>query len=333
MTRHVAGARRRPWSARRDKVAEKKVIAVVGATGAQGGGLARAILADASAEFAVRALTRNSGSGAALRLAAQGAEVVQADITDEASVTKAFDGAYGAFLVTNFWEHMSPEQEKRDAATMARAARTAGLSHVIWSTLDDTREHIPLDDDRMPTLMGSYKVPHFDAKAEANQFFTDAGVPTTFLQTTFYWEALLGPMAPKRGDDGRLTLALAMGDSKLAGIAAEDIGKTAYGIFRRGRDLVGQTVSIAGEHLTATQLAERLSAALGEEVAYAPVPFDALRAQPFPGAVEMGNMFQFYAEVPQFNAVRDLDVVRDLNPQLQTFDQWLTAHKDAFANL
>ncbi|WP_243704767.1 NmrA/HSCARG family protein [Micromonospora sp. KC723] len=308
------------------------MIAVVGATGAQGGGLARAILADAGGGFAVRALTRRPDSDTARELTALGAEVVEADISDQWSMTKAFDGAYGAFLVTNFWEHMSPEQEKQDAATMARAAKTAGVAHVIWSTLDDTREYIPLHDERMPTLMGSYKVPHFDAKAEANQFFTDAGVPSTFLQTTFYWENLLGPMAPKRGDDGRLVLAMPMADSPLAGIAAEDIGKTAYGIFRRGGDLVGRTVSIAGEHLTGTQMAEQLSAVLGEEVVYAPVPFDAVRAQPFPAAAETGNMFQFYAEVPQFNAVRDLNVVRDLNPQLQTFQQWLNAHKHAFAS-
>jgi len=122
-----------------------------------------------------------------------------------------------------------------------------------------------------------------------------------------------------------------MGESELAGIGAEDIGRTAYGIFRRGPGLVGQTVSIAGEHLTGAQLADQFSAVLGEEVRYAPVPFDVLRAQPFPGAVEFGNMFQFYAEVPQFVADRDLDVARDLNPELQTFRQWLTTHKDAFA--
>jgi uncharacterized protein YbjT (DUF2867 family) len=313
-------------------VAEQRVIAVVGATGAQGGGLARAILADRGGGFAVRALTRNPASDKARELAALGAEVVEADISDEASVSKAFDGAYGAFLVTNFWEHGSADREKEDAATMARAAKTAGLRHVIWSSLDDTREHIPLDDGRMPTLMGSYKVPHFDVKAEAEQLFTDAGVPTTFLRTTFYWENLLGPLAPNRAADGRLTLALAMGDSALAGIAVEDIGKTAYGVFERGSELVGQTVSIAGEHLTGAQMAERFSAALGEEVVYVPVPFEAFRAQPFPGAVEMGNMFQFYAEVPQFISVRDLGVVRALNPQLQTFEQWLTTHKDAFAN-
>ncbi len=312
-------------------MAGKKIIAVVGATGTQGGGLARAILADPDGGFAVRALTRNPDSEAARRLAESGAEVVQADISDEASVTKAFSGAHGAFLVTNIWEHMSTQQEKQDVATMARAASTAGLAHVIWSTLDDTREHIPLHDDRMPTLEGVYKVPHFDAKAEADAYLADADVPTTLLRTSFFWENLLGPMAPQRGEDGRLVLALAMGDSPLAGIAADDIGKTAYGIFQRGRQLIGQTVSIAGEHLTGAQLAEQFSAVLGEQVSYAPVPFDVFRAQPFPLAVELGNMFQYYAEVPEFNAARDVDAVRELNPDLQTFEQWLTAHKGAFA--
>ena len=309
---------------------EKKIIAVVGATGAQGGGLARAILADPAGGFAVRALTRNADSDNARALAAQGAEVVTVDIRDEAALAKAFDGAYGAFLVTNFWEHGSPQQEKQDAATMARAAKQAGLQHVIWSTLDDTRDHIPLDDDRMPTLMDTYKVPHFDAKAEANQLFIDAGVPTTFLQTTFYWDNLLSVVAPQRDQDGTLTLALAMGDSKLAGIAAEDIGRTAYGIFKRGTELVGSTVSIAGEHLTGTEMAAVLSKVLGEPVVYSAVPFDVLRAQPWPGAVETANMFQYYAEVPEFNAIRDLDVVRSLNPDLQTFEQWAQQHEDAF---
>lgn len=311
-------------------MSEKKVIAVVGATGAQGGGLARAILADVNGEFAVRALTRDAASQRARELAERGAEVVVADIRDEGSLAKAFEGAYGAFLVTDFWEHGSPERETEDAATMARVAGAAGLRHVIWSTLDDTREHIPLRDDRMPTLMGAYKVPHFDAKAEANQLFTDAGVPTTFLETTFYWENLLGPMAPRRDRDGTLVLALAMGDSKLAGMAAEDIGKTGFGIFKRGTEFVGRTVSIAGEHLTGAEMAVVLSEVLGEPVNYVPVPFDVLRAQEWAGAAESANMFQFYAEVPEFVAVRDLDFVRFLNPALQTFGQWARAHKGSF---
>lgn len=306
-----------------------KIIAVIGATGSQGGGLARAILADPDGGFTLRALTRNPQSEAARQLADQGAEVIEADLRDETSLAKAFDGAFGAFVVTNYWEHMSVQQEKQDVERIANAAGAAGLTHVVWSTLDDSRDHIPLHDERMPTLEGTYKVPHFDAKAEADAYFTAAGVPTTFLRTTFYWENLIGPLKPQRGEDGRLILALAMGDSELPGIAVEDIGRTAYGIFKRGPQLVGQTISIAGEHLTGAQLAETLGKVLGEPVTYVPVPFDVARAQPYPGAVELGNMFQYYAEVPQFRDARDLDVVRDLNPDLQTFEQWLNAHKEA----
>ncbi|GAB3995804.1 NmrA/HSCARG family protein [Glycomyces albus] len=258
--------------------------------------------------------------------------MVQADLDDEASLVQALDGAYGAFFVTNFWEHVSPDREYAQAANLAQAAKTAGVEHAIWSTLEDTRKSIPLDDDRMPTLMEKYKVPHFDVKAEANALFTEAGVPTTFLQTTFYWENFRSFFPPKRQDDGGLVLAMPMADRRLSGIAAEDIGRTAYGIFKRGKDLAGETVSIAGEHLTGAEYAAAFADLFGEPVQYYPVPFDGFRAAGFPGAEEMGNMFQYYAEFDsEFTGRRDLDQVRELNPRLQTFAEWLTGHKDAFA--
>ncbi|MEV0949436.1 NmrA/HSCARG family protein [Promicromonospora sp. NPDC050249] len=315
-------------------MSEQKIIAVVGATGSQGGGLAHAILADPDSEFTVRALTRNPGSDKAQELAELGAEVVAADLDDEASVVAALDGAYGAYLVTDYWAHGSPEREYAQARTLARAAQATGIEHAIWSTLEDTRNFVPLDDDRMPTLMGEYKVPHFDVKGEANALFTEAGVPTTFLQTTFYWDSFLGFFPPKRQEDGSLVLAIAMADSKLAGIAAEDIGRTAHGIFKRGTALAGETVSIAGEHLTGAEYAAAFAELLGEPVHYYPVPFDGLRSAGFPGADDLGNMFQFYAEfADEFTGRRDLAKVRELNPRLKTFSEWLTEHKDAFAGL
>ena len=162
-------------------MADKKIIAVVGATGAQGGGLVRAILADPNGGFSARAITRNTSSEKAQALAKAGAEVVAADIDNQASLAAALKGAYGAYFVTFFWEHFSPEKEQAEIRTMAAAAKAADLKHVIWSTLEDSRQWIPLSDNRMPTLMGKYKVPHFDAKGESNKFFTEMGVPTTFL--------------------------------------------------------------------------------------------------------------------------------------------------------
>jgi uncharacterized protein YbjT (DUF2867 family) len=306
----------------------KKIITVFGATGAQGGGLARSILEDRDGPFAVRAVTRDAGSGAARALAAAGAQVVTADLADPGAVARALEGAYGAYCVTFFWAHFSPERELAEARVMAQAARAAGLEHVIWSTLEDTRRWMSLDDPRMPTLMGKYKVPHFDAKGEADQFFREAGVPTTFLLTSFYWDNLIHfGSGPKPGADGTLDFVLPMGGAKLPGIAAEDIGRCAHGVLRRGRELVGQTVGIAGEHLTGAEMAAALTRALGREVRHLDVPPEVYRGFGFPGADDLGNMFQFKRDFnAEFCAARSVERSRALNPRLQNFAQWLAAN-------
>jgi uncharacterized protein YbjT (DUF2867 family) len=293
-------------------VAERKIIAVVGATGAQGGGLVRAIQSDLSGGFAARAVTRNVNAEKAKELSKLGAEVVFANIDDEMSLEKAFQGAHGAYCVTFYWEHFSPDRERAHAAAMAKAANRAGVAHAIWSTLEDSRQWVPLDDDRMPTLLGSYKVPHFDAKGESNRFFTEQGVPTTFLLTSFYWDNFIFfGMGPKKGPDGKLAITLPMGDRKLPGIAAEDIGRCAYGIFRKGKVHLGKTVGIAGEHLTGAQMAAAFTKALGREVAYNAIPPEIYRAFGFPGAEDLGNMFQFNRDFAEyFCGARSVDFSR-----------------------
>ncbi|MCL6544744.1 MAG: NmrA/HSCARG family protein [Bryobacteraceae bacterium] len=307
----------------------KRIVAVVGATGAQGGGLARAILNDPEGGFAVRALTRKPSSPKAQELAQLGAEVVQADLDDPASLRRAFDGAYGAFCVTNFWEHFSPQRETAQAANMAAAAKSVGLHHVIWSTLEDTRRWIPLEDNRMPTLMGKYKVPHFDAKGEADRFFLEAGLPVTLLLTSFYFENFIYfGMGPRRTPNGKLVIAFPMGSEKLPGIAVEDIGKCAYGIFRSGAEFKGKTVGVAAEHLSGAEMAAALSRALGTEVVYEALEPEAYRNLGFPGAQDLGNMFQFNWEFAEdFCKARSIELSRRLNPSLQTFDAWLELNK------
>jgi len=308
---------------------DEKILAVVGATGAQGGGLVRAILNDPQGGFAVRALTRNAGSDKARELARHGAEVVAADVDDPESLKRAFAGAHGAYCVTFFWEHFSPEKEAGHARAMADAAKHAGLKHVIWSTFEDTRKWVPLDDDRMPTLMGRYKVPHFDAKGASDRFFVESGVPTTLLLTSFYWDNLIHfGMGPKRGPDGELAITLPMGDKKLPGIAADDIGRCAYGIFQRGVEYAGKTVGIAGEHLTGSEMAAALGRALGTPVAYNAVSPAAYRALGFPGAEDLGNMFQFKRDFQDaYCEPRKVEVARALNPSLQTFEMWLAENR------
>ena len=308
---------------------EKKVIAVVGATGAQGGGLVRAIVNDPSSGFVARALTRDVNSDKAKALTKLGAEVAAADLDDVESLKRAFAGAYGVFCLTNFWEHFSPEKEYAQAKAQAIATKQVGVRHVIWSTLEDTRRWVPLSDNRMPTLMGTYKVPHFDAKGEADQEFTRLGVPTTFLLTSFYWDNLIFfGMGPKKGPDGTLLFTLPMGDKKLPGMAAEDIGKCALGIFKKGKEYIGKTVGIAGEHLTGSQMAAAMTNAFGQPVRYNEVSPEAYRAFGFPGADDIGNMFQFNRDFNDaFCGPRNPSVARSLNPSLQSFETWLAQNK------
>ena len=308
-------------------MANKKVIAVVGATGAQGGGLARAILADPNGGFACRAITRDPNKDQAKALAAKGADVVKADLDDVGSLEKAFAGAQAAYCVTNFWEHLSGTKETAQARNLAKAARTAGLTHVIWSTLEDTRKLMAPGDTRMPMLQEKYRVPHFDAKADADASFAD--LPVTYLVTSFYWDNLYAfGLGPKKGDDGAYHWTFPMGNSRLAGIAAEDIGKVAYGIFKAGPKYIGKTVGITGENLTLDQMSGKLSKGLGIPVKYHPVEPDAYRGFGFPGADELGNMFQVYRDFEQeVLGARNIDIARSLNPSVQTFDEWLAINK------
>jgi len=219
------------------------------------------------------------------------------------------------------------------AKAMAAAAQAAGLQHVIWSTLEDTRRWVPLESDQMPTLMGAYKVPHFDGKGASDHFFAEAGVPTTRLLTSFYWDNLIHfGMGPTAGEDGELVFALPMGERKLPGIAAADIGACAYGIFKRGTELVGKTVGSAGEHLSGAEMAAALGKALGRPVRYVAVPFATYRSLGFPGADDLGNMFQFKHDFEaDFCGARPVDESRRLHPALQDFSRWLAVNKDRLA--
>ena len=221
-----------------------------------------------------------------------------------------------------------PEKEYQEVVNFVNAAKGAGLQHVIWSTLEDTRNWVPLEDDRMPTLQGKYKVPHFDGKGVADKLFTEAGLPVTLLRTSFYWDNFIYfGMEPKKGEDGKYYITLPMDDKKLAAIGAEDIGKCAYGVFKKGSELIGKTVGIAGEKLNGKEMAEKLSAALGKEVLYNNVSPETYRGFGFPGADDLGNMFQFKRDFnDDYNEIRDIDFAKKLNPELKNFDEWLAVN-------
>ncbi len=308
-------------------MSDKKIIAVMGATGAQGGGLVRAIHADPESPFTARAITRSAGSEAAQALAALGAEIVEADVGDGASIVNAFKGAHGAYCVTFYWAHMDPEREIAEAHTLADAAKAAEVKHVIWSTLEDTRKWVPLDSDVMPTIQGHFKVPHFDTKGEANRFFHNQ-VPTTFLLTSFYWDNLIYfGMNPKPDGQGRYAFTLPTGEAKMPGIAGEDIGKCAYGIYKQG--VVDKTIGIAGEHLSGAEMAQTLSEVLNIDCYFNSVTPEQYRAFGFPAADDLGNMFQFKRDFEKdFRGPRDVETTRGFNPELMNFRQWCEKYKD-----
>lgn len=309
----------------------RPVIAVIGATGTQGGGLVRAMLADPLRRFQPRALTRRPYLPPALALAKADVELRGANLDDVESLVDAFAGAHGVFALTNFWEHHSPETELAQAANIAAAAQRAGVRHVIWSTLEDTRQFVPLDDPRMPTLMGRYKVPHLDAKGEANAHFTKLGVPTTFLYTSFYWDNLIHfGMAPQRDAAGNLVFTLPMGDRKLPGIAGEDIGVCAFGILAEGERHIGAHVGIAGEHLTGAEMADALARTVGEPVRHFAMPPEQYAKLGFPGADDLANMFQFKRDFNEsFCGLRSVERSRAWHPGLMNFERWLQRNRSA----
>jgi len=314
-------------------MSSKEIITVVGATGSQGGGLVRAILADRDSHFSVRAVTRKPDSEKAQALAKLGVEVVAGDADDPTSLEKAFAGSHGVFCVTNFWENFSVDREMAQAAAMARATRKAGVKHVIWSTLEDTTKRVPISDTRLPTLQGKYKVPHFDSKGMVDHVFAEEAAPTTYLLAAFYWENFIYfGMGPRKGENGEYMLSLPLGGVKLPGIAAQDIGACAYGVFRKGTGTVGQRIGISGDVLSGTEMASKMSHALGHKIGFFDVPFDVYRGLGFPGAEDLGNMFQYQAILgDEFIKSRDPSVARSLNPGLLSFDDWLAKNKGRIA--
>ena len=306
----------------------KPLITVFGATGTQGGSVARALLQLAERPFRIRAVTRHPGSAAAQDLAERGAEIIAADFDDLHSVQRALRGAYGAFCVTSFWEHRSPERELRQAGRLAEAARRACVGHVIWSTQEDTRRFIEPDGEVMPVLMGRYNVPHFDAKGYADQFFIGRGLPVTRLVSAFLWDWLVASaLQPQHDAEGRRPFVLPLGNALLPGIAAADFGACTAALFCQGEAAIGRRVGVAAEHLSGAQMATRLACTLGEPVCHLAVdPADYARLG-HDGAAELANMFRFVRDFnDEFCAVRNVAAARALHPALMTFDGFLAKH-------
>ncbi|XP_044159789.1 nmrA-like family domain-containing protein 1 [Bufo gargarizans] len=296
-------------------MAAKKIITVFGATGSQGGSVACALLKDCT--FAVRAVTRDTSKPAAVKLKEAGAEVVSADLDNEKSLEAALGGAYGAFVVTNFWDHFSKEKEVKQGKVIADLCKRLGLPHVIYSGLENVNK----------MTGGKLEVLHFDGKGEVEEYFRQISCPMTSVRLAFYFENLLTVMKPQKSKDGNsYELVLPMCDVPMDGISVSDLGPAVLSILKSPKDYIGKDIGLSAEKLTAAQYAEIMSKVSGKVIKDAKISPEVYEKLPFPGAQEMANMFKFYLMIPD----RDVALTHKLNPNTKSFQQFLEEKKEAF---
>ncbi|XP_027588576.1 nmrA-like family domain-containing protein 1 [Pipra filicauda] len=296
-------------------MAGKKLIVVFGATGAQGGSVARALLDDGT--FRVRAVTRSPRKKAAEELKRRGAEVVKADQDDEPSLEQALAGAYGAFVVTNFWEHCSKEKEIEQGKRVADLSKRLGLQHVVFSGLENVHK----------LTGGQLEVLHFDGKGEVEEYFHEIQVPMTSVRLAFYFENFLSIFKPQKAPQGdTFVLELPTGDTPMDGMAVEDVGPVVVSLLKSPGEYIGQVMGLSTGKLTEAEYAAVLSQQTGKTVAASKISPEEYEKRDFPGAKELAAMFRFYALKPD----RNVALTMKLNPKARTFQQWVADNKAAF---
>lgn len=297
---------------RTDDAAARPVVLVTGATGAQGGSVARHLLR--RGRFAVRALTRKPDSPAARALREQGAEVVRGDLEDVESLRAAMAGCYGVFGVTSFWEHFAGEYQH--GINLVDAVSDSGIGHFVFSTLPGVSD----------LTAGELPVPHFDLKARMEAYARSLSLPATFVHMAFYFENFLGFIPLRRQEDGSYRFGFPQGDTRLAGVSVADVGGVIAPIFERRGEFLGRNIYIVGDDIPAAEYAAIMSSATGRTISYEHVPRDVFAAQGFPGAEDLANMFEFYrTRVP--NRQADLVRSRELYPDIQDFAQWMSRNR------
>ncbi|MDB4949071.1 MAG: NmrA-like family protein 1 [Gemmatimonadetes bacterium] len=294
-------------------MAEKRTILVTGATGAQGGSVARHLLR--RGEFAVRALTRDAASAKAEALRQAGAEVVQGDLGDPATLRAAVEGCHGVFGVTNFWEHFGGELEH--GRNLLDAVAAAGVKHLVLSTLPSVKK----------ITGGALNVPHFDLKAEVEEHARTLAIPATFVHVAFYYENFLHFFPPRRQADGSLGFGFPQGDTPLSGVSVEDVGGVVAPIFDRPDEFIGRTVGIVSQDLRGDEYAAGLARAVGQPVSYGHIPREVFAGFGFPGAEDLADMFEFNRTYIPSRAA-DVEESRALYPGIRSFEAWLAGNAE-----
>lgn len=297
-----------------DTPVTRSTVLVTGATGAQGGSVARHLLDRGG--FAVRALTRSPGSEAARALAAAGAEVVAGDLADRASLRAALAGCQAVFGVTDYWKHFAGAEHGRN---LVNAVAGAEIEHFVFSSLRPIAEESG----------GALRVPHHDIKAEVAAYARSLDLPLTLILPGFFYENFLDFFPPRPRGDGSLAFGFNQGDTPLAAVAAEDVGGVVAALFERPQEFLGRSVGVVGDDLPCADYAETMSRLLGRRVVYAPMTREELAGLGFPGADDLAAMFELNrTRVPSRRA--DLEESRALYPAMQSFETWLGRHRGRF---
>lgn len=229
-------------------MSSKKIITVFGATGNQGGSVIDSILSDpkASAEFSIRAITRDVNKPKAQALAERGAELATADLNDASSVRAAIKGSYGVYAVTNYWEKLDAELEFQQGKTIADASKAEGVQHLLWSSLLNVKE---LTKGAFPNVY------HFDSKARVEAYIREQGIPATFIMPGFFMSNIPGQNL-RKGEDGKWVLALAMPDDSPVPLFAPefDSGKFAKAALLKRDQVLGKRLLEATDYITPKQM-------------------------------------------------------------------------------
>ncbi|HTL10221.1 MAG TPA: NmrA/HSCARG family protein [Chitinophagaceae bacterium] len=294
---------------------QKKTILVTGATGAQGGSVAKALLADDT--YAVRILTRHPSGAAARELQAAGASIAAGDMSDPESLRKAMQGCYGVYGVTNFWEHF--EHEYQLGKNLVDAVKESNIEHFVFHTLPDLKK----------MSKGKYSVPHCDLKAALEQYTRMLQIPATFLRIAFYYENFLTFFPLQKMNDGSYSFGFPQGDTKLAMISVEDVGGIVNSIFHHRDAYLRRVVGAVGADEPCAAYAAVMSKVLNTEVRYNHIPRDVYASFPFPGAEELANMFEVQ-RLHIDNRLIDLIETYALNPNTQSFEQWMVKNRHRF---
>jgi uncharacterized protein YbjT (DUF2867 family) len=298
----------------------KKTVLVTGATGQQGGSVARHLLR--SGKYQVRCLTRNPNNDKAKALRGAGADVVAADLNDVASVRAAIAGCDAVFAVTNWWELFDSAKEFVHGRNLVDAAVDTNVLQFMFSTLPSAQQ----------ISGGKIPVPHLDSKKVIEDYARNRGLNAVYFNVAFYFENFINFQMLQRQADGTLAFGFPQGDTPLAGVCVEDLGGVVAAVLERFDEFAGKIVGVVGDDEPCSRYAEVMTRVLGRKAVYQHIPREEYAKFPFPGADELGAMFDFNRQY-LLGRKADLELCRKLYPPMQNLEAFLKSNRAMFEPL